>query len=111
STSQRSSPADALASAGLLRWEVDLPPGASRSVELRVRPDGAGPVRAAGRGVMRSTAGARATGDDPRVQPLLARSVEDLQALLLRDPGHPSDMYPAAGAPWRCGLAPAEALA
>ncbi|MFI7319026.1 glycogen debranching N-terminal domain-containing protein [Streptomyces venezuelae] len=103
-------PADALASAGLLRWEVDLPPGASRSVELRVRPDGAGPVRAAGRGVLRSATGARATGDDPRVQPLLARSVEDLQALLLRDPGHPSDMYPAAGAPWRCGLAPAEAL-
>ncbi|WP_079074418.1 glycogen debranching N-terminal domain-containing protein [Streptomyces atriruber] len=104
-------PADALASAGLLRWEVDLPPGASRSVELRVRPDGAGPVRAAGHGALRSAAGARAVGDDPRVQPLLARSVEDLQALLLRDPEHPADLYPAAGAPWRCGLAPAEALA
>ncbi|MGV9878120.1 glycogen debranching N-terminal domain-containing protein [Streptomyces sp. NPDC003006] len=104
-------PADALASAGLLRWEVDLPPGASRSVELRVRPDGAGPIRAAGHGAMRSVTTARAVGDDPRVQPLLGRSIEDLQALLLRDPGHPTDMYPAAGAPWRCGLAPAEALA
>ncbi|MFF8640500.1 glycogen debranching N-terminal domain-containing protein [Streptomyces sp. NPDC015345] len=104
-------PADALASAGLLRWEVDLPPGASRSIELRVRPDGAGPIRAAGHGAMRSVAAAKAVGDDPGVQPLLARSVEDLQALLLRDPEHTSDIYLAAGAPWRCGLAPAEALA
>ncbi|MEV0255600.1 glycogen debranching N-terminal domain-containing protein [Streptomyces sp. NPDC050732] len=104
-------PADALASAGLLRWEMNLPPGASRSVELRVRSDGAGPARAAGHGASRSGSGARAAGDDPRVQPLLARSVEDLQALLLRDPRHPTDLYPAAGAPWRCGLAPAEALA
>ncbi|MEU1115871.1 MULTISPECIES: glycogen debranching N-terminal domain-containing protein [unclassified Streptomyces] len=104
-------PDDAMASAGLLRWETDLPAGASWSVELRVRPEGAGPVRAAGHGGMRSVAGARAVGDDPRVQPLLDRSVEDLQALLLRDPEHPTDMYPAAGAPWRCGLAPAEALA
>ncbi|MEV5981724.1 glycogen debranching N-terminal domain-containing protein [Streptomyces sp. NPDC052114] len=104
-------PEDALASAGLLRWEIDLPPGASRSVELRVRPEGGGPVRAAGHSALRSVATARAVGDDPRVQPLLDRSVEDLQALLLRDAEHPTDMYPAAGAPWRCGLAPAEALA
>ncbi|WP_234362917.1 glycogen debranching N-terminal domain-containing protein [Streptomyces formicae] len=103
-------PEDAVASAGLLRWEVDLPPGAVRSVELRARPDGAGPIRGVGHGTTRSVAGARAVGDDPRVQPLLHRSVEDLQALLLRDSECPTDMYPAAGAPWRCGLAPAEAL-
>ncbi|QEU91382.1 glycogen debranching N-terminal domain-containing protein [Streptomyces kanamyceticus] len=103
-------PEDALASAGLLRWEVNLPPGAARSVELRVRPDGAGPIRSVGHGTTRSVAGARAVGDDPRVQPFLHRSVEDLQALLLRDSACPTDMYPAAGAPWRCGLAPAEAL-
>ncbi|WP_069884770.1 glycogen debranching N-terminal domain-containing protein [Streptomyces luteocolor] len=104
-------PEDALASAGLLRWEIDLPPGASRTVELRVRPEGGGPIRAAGHSALRSAATARAVGDDPRVQPLLDRSVEDLQALLLRDPEHPTDTYLAAGAPWRCGLAPAEALA
>ncbi|MFJ2773115.1 glycogen debranching N-terminal domain-containing protein [Streptomyces sp. NPDC087300] len=103
-------PEDALASAGLLRWELDLPPGATRSVELRARPDGAGPIRGVGHGTTRSVAGARAVGDDSRVQPLLHRSVEDLQALLLRDSASPTDMYPAAGAPWRCGLAPAEAL-
>ncbi|MGN9761134.1 glycogen debranching N-terminal domain-containing protein [Streptomyces sp. SD31] len=105
------SPADALASAGLLRWEFVLPPGGSASIELRVRPDGAGPVRAVGRAATSPLAPARAAGDDPRVEALLRTSVEDLQALLLRDPAHPADTHLAAGVPWRCGLAPAEALA
>ncbi|MPY56453.1 glycogen debranching N-terminal domain-containing protein [Streptomyces spongiae] len=104
-------PADALASAGLLRWEIELPPGGTRSVELRVRPDGAGPVRAVGRGATSPIAQATAAGDDPRVQSLLHTCVEDLQALLLRDPGNPADTHLAAGAPWRCGMAPADALA
>ncbi|MFG2954941.1 glycogen debranching N-terminal domain-containing protein [Streptomyces sp. NPDC048291] len=104
-------PSDALASAGLLRWEFELPPGGTASVELRVRPDGASPLRAVGRAATSPLAPARATGDDPRVTALLRASIDDLQALLLRDPAHPSDCYLAAGAPWRCGLAPAEALA
>jgi hypothetical protein len=104
-------PADALASAGLLRWEVELAPGGSMSVELRVRPDGAGPVRAVGRTATSLLAPGRAVGDDPRAEVLLRTSIEDLQALMLRDPEHPSDVHLAAGAPWRCGLAPAEALA
>ncbi|MFJ8358474.1 glycogen debranching N-terminal domain-containing protein [Streptomyces sp. NPDC093984] len=104
-------PTDALASAGLLRWELELPPGGTRSVELRLRPDGAASVRAVGHGAASPLAQARATGDDPRVQPLLDTCVEDLRALLLRDPVHPSDIQPAAGAPWRCGPAPAESLA
>lgn len=103
-------PTDALASAGLLRWEFELPPGGTRSVELRVRPDGAGVGRAVGRGATSPFAEALAVGDDPRVQALLHSCVEDLRALLVRDPGHPSDTHLAAGAPWRCGLAPAEAL-
>ncbi|WP_369172863.1 glycogen debranching N-terminal domain-containing protein [Streptomyces sp. R28] len=105
------SPADALASAGLLRWEFALPPGGSVSIELRVRLDGAGPVRAVGRAATSPLAPARAAGDDPRVEALLRTSVEDLQALLLRDHAHPADTHLAAGVPWRCGLAPAEALA
>ncbi|MEY9994843.1 glycogen debranching enzyme [Streptomyces sp. V4I8] len=104
-------PADALASAGLLRWELALPPGGSVSIELRVRPEGAGPVRAVGRAATSPLATARAAGDDPGVEALLRTGIEDLQALLLRDPAHPSDVHLAAGAPWRCGLAPAEALA
>ncbi|AQS71914.1 glycogen debranching N-terminal domain-containing protein [Streptomyces pactum] len=104
-------PADALASAGLLRWEFLLPPGGSTILELRVRPDGAGPLRAVGRTVAGPVASAHATGDDPAVPALLRTGIEDLRALLLRDPAHPADIHLAAGVPWRCGLAPAEALA
>ncbi|WP_364701877.1 glycogen debranching N-terminal domain-containing protein [Streptomyces ossamyceticus] len=103
-------PSDALASAGLLRWELELPPGGSRSVELRVRPDGAGPIRPVGRGATSPLAQAEAAGDDPRVGALLHTCLEDLEALLLRDPANPSDIHLAAGAPWRCGMAPADAL-
>ncbi|WP_225826678.1 glycogen debranching N-terminal domain-containing protein [Streptomyces naphthomycinicus] len=104
-------PADALASAGLLRWELELPPGGTAALELRVRPEGAGPLRAAGHAATIPLAPARAAGDDPRVAPLLESAVADLRALLLRDPAHPADTYLAGGAPWRCGMAPAEALA
>ncbi|WP_078940971.1 glycogen debranching N-terminal domain-containing protein [Streptomyces cellulosae] len=104
-------PTDALASAGLLRWEFDLPPGGTARVELRVQVEGAGPVRAAGRAATSPLAPARAAGDHPGVRALLHTSVEDLQALLLRDPAHPADTHLAAGVPWRCGMAPAEALA
>ncbi|MFI1765039.1 glycogen debranching N-terminal domain-containing protein [Streptomyces sp. NPDC020800] len=106
-------PADALASAGLLRWELELPPGGTADVELRVRPDGSGgtPLRSVRQAASSPLVPARAAGDDPRVATLLRAAVDDLQALLLRDPAHPSDTYLAAGAPWRCGRAPAEALA
>ncbi|HZF89490.1 glycogen debranching N-terminal domain-containing protein [Streptomyces sp.] len=110
SVSAEPPPTDALASAGLLRWEFELPPGGSVSVELRVRLDGAAPLRAVGRAATSPLAPTAAAGDDPRVAALLRTSVDDLQALLLRDPGHPADMYLAAGAPWRCGPAPAESL-
>ncbi|WP_434975460.1 glycogen debranching N-terminal domain-containing protein [Streptomyces mesophilus] len=104
-------PQDALASAGLLRWEIELPPGGSHSIELSVRQDGASPFRPAVRTTHAPLSPARAEGDDPRASRLLATCIDDLQALLLRDPAHPADIHPAAGAPWRCGLAPAEALA
>ncbi|MGV9251042.1 glycogen debranching N-terminal domain-containing protein [Streptomyces sp. NPDC003697] len=103
-------PADVLACAGLLRWELTLPPGGSASVELRVRQDGAGPVRAVGRAAASPFAAASATSDTVPVTALLRAGVEDLHALLLPDPAHPGDLHLAAGAPWRCGLAPAEAL-
>ncbi|MER6676258.1 glycogen debranching N-terminal domain-containing protein [Streptomyces sp. NPDC000983] len=106
-------PTDALASAGLLRWEFELPPGGSASVELRVRSDGTGQGRAVGgrASTPSALASARASGDHPGAPALLRTSVEDLQALLLRDPAHPTDTHLAAGVPWRCGLAPADALA
>ncbi|MFD3511712.1 glycogen debranching N-terminal domain-containing protein [Streptomyces sp. NPDC058657] len=102
------SPVDALASAGLLRWDLKLPPGGSTTIELRVRADRV--IRSAGRAGTCPLPDADAEGDDPRVRDWLRTAVDDLRSLLLRDPAHPSDMYPAAGIPWRCGLAPSEAL-
>ncbi|MBB6434245.1 glycogen debranching N-terminal domain-containing protein [Streptomyces candidus] len=101
-------PNDALASAGLLRWEMELPPGGSRTIELRVRTERA--VRSAGKTGGCPLPEVSAEGDDPRVGDLLRTSVDDLRSLMMRDPAHPSDVYLAAGVPWRCGLAPAEAL-
>ncbi|CAM5537466.1 aminotransferase [Streptomyces spiroverticillatus] len=101
-------PGDALASAGLLRWELELPPGGSRTLELRVRSERS--VRSAGKTGGCPLPEVSAEGDDPRVRDLLRTGVDDLRSLLMRDPTHPSDVYPAAGIPWRCGLAPADAL-
>ncbi|WP_329115049.1 glycogen debranching N-terminal domain-containing protein [Streptomyces sp. NBC_01353] len=108
-------PMDALAAAGLLRWEVELAPGATSTIELRVRADRtprSAPLSAPGAGRPGGTvlAEARAEGDDPRIGELLRTSVDDLRALLQRDPAHPADVHLAAGVPWRCGPATSEAL-
>ncbi|MFE3772374.1 glycogen debranching N-terminal domain-containing protein [Streptomyces sp. NPDC059122] len=126
-------PQDALASAGLLRWELELPPGGRRTIELHPRlQHGAGGVPApAGRGPDTSVPGprtgpagprtrserpphswspARLECDDARADALMAGSLDDLHGLLMRDPSLPTDVFVAGGFPWRCGLAPAEAL-
>ncbi|MCT4352506.1 glycogen debranching protein [Streptomyces sp. Je 1-79] len=108
-------PMDSLAAAGLLRWEIEVAPGSARTIELRVRGDrppglpglpGPGAGRPGGVGL----AEARAEGDDPRIGELLRVAVDDLRALLRRDQEHPADVHLAAGVPWRCGPATAEAL-
>ncbi|MGW0365168.1 glycogen debranching N-terminal domain-containing protein [Streptomyces sp. NPDC002990] len=101
-------PDDALASAGLLRWELDLGPGESRTIELRTGPERT--ARAPAGAVANPLADARAEGDDPRAEAWFRTSVDDLRALLLRDPAEPGDAFAAAGVPWRLGLAPAESL-
>ncbi|RLV10469.1 glycogen debranching protein [Streptomyces griseocarneus] len=109
-------PDDALASAGLLCWDVDLTPGSTRSIELRVLPEQPGRARAPEAAAPRGHTGpapwgdTQAEGDDPRAEALLAAALDDLRSLLLRDPAHPGDAHLAAGVPWRCGLAPAEGL-
>ncbi|MFG2987078.1 glycogen debranching N-terminal domain-containing protein [Streptomyces sp. NPDC048258] len=101
-------PDDALASSGLLRWQLELGPGESRTIELRTTQDRA--ARAPAGQVANPLADARAEGDDPRAEAWFLASVEDLRALLLRDPAEPGDAFAAAGVPWRLGLAPAESL-
>lgn len=101
-------PDDALASSGLLRWQFELGPGEARTIELRTGRDRT--ARASAGQVANPLAEARAEGDDPRVEAWFRTSVEDLGALLLRDPEQPGDAFAAAGAPWRLGLAQAESL-
>ncbi|MEV4944709.1 glycogen debranching N-terminal domain-containing protein [Streptomyces sp. NPDC053755] len=128
-------PMDALAAAGLLRWDIELPPGGTRTIGLRVRGDrasrpggvpgpgtfGAGtPLPGAGRTSGASGASARpgghvlaearAEGDDARAGELLRTAVDDLRALLQRDPARPADVHLAAGVPWRCGPVGVESL-
>lgn len=50
-------PQDALASAGLLRWDMELAPGASRTIELRIRTDR--PARPTGRTASNPAGGGR----------------------------------------------------
>ncbi|MFF4852011.1 glycogen debranching N-terminal domain-containing protein [Streptomyces sp. NPDC001194] len=107
-TAAEPAPDDALASAGLLRWQLELGPGESRTIELRTTQDRIS--RAPAGLVANPLAGARAEGDDPRVEVWFRRSVEDLGALLMRDREEPADAFVAAGVPWRLGLAPAESL-
>ncbi|MFJ6750333.1 glycogen debranching N-terminal domain-containing protein [Streptomyces sp. NPDC091266] len=130
-------PQDSLASSGLLRWELDLPPGGRRTIELRtalehdaeVPSAGAAggrrgtevrrisgprsrpaPPRARGDRPPRPWALAKVECDDHRADALLAGCLDDLYGLLMRVPGSPADLHVAGGFPWRCGLAPAEAL-
>ncbi|MFF8599618.1 glycogen debranching N-terminal domain-containing protein [Streptomyces sp. NPDC015232] len=105
-------PSQALAAAGLLRWDAEPAPGAPFTLTLRVRCERAGRSRAAGAGRPGGhlLADAVAEGDDPRVGPLLRACVADLRALLQRDPAHPADVHLAAGVPWRMGPVTAEAL-
>ncbi|MGW2983137.1 amylo-alpha-1,6-glucosidase [Streptomyces goshikiensis] len=107
-TAAEPAPDDALASAGLLRWQLELGPGESRTIELRTTQDRI--TRAPAGQVINPLADARAEGDDPRAEAWFRTSVEDLRALLLRDPEEPGDAFVAAGVPWRLGLAPAESL-
>ncbi|MGW7575016.1 glycogen debranching N-terminal domain-containing protein [Streptomyces sp. NPDC054765] len=130
------SPEDVLASAGLLRWEIDLPPGGHRTIELRAgleyesggqggpsghhrRPldvripgprTGTPAPRTRSDRPPRPWTAARLECDDRRADALMAGSLDDLHGLVVRDPAATTDMYVAGGFPWRCGLAPVEAL-
>ncbi|MCL6300639.1 glycogen debranching N-terminal domain-containing protein [Streptomyces kronopolitis] len=125
-------PQDALASAGLLRWELELPPGGRRTVELHTGLEHDGGDSAGRRrpgtvlipgprtepGVARTRSArpprpwtaARLECDDHRADALMAASLDDLHGLVMRDPAAPADPFVAGGFPWRCGLSPVEAL-
>lgn len=118
-------PDTAFAATGILQWDWELRPGEARELTLGLRfdragnrgaetPAGEGPWAAGGAGGLRRPvddwSAVRAESEDRRAAPLLTASLEDLAALQLRDADNPADRYLAAGVPWRCALAPAEAL-
>lgn len=113
-TTARPVPDEVFAATGALVWRLELPAGGARTIELRT-----GPVPVTG-AVARTApppapppalwSAAEVEADDPRAGALLRTSLDDLQSLLLRAPGHPADLHLAAGAPWRLAGAPTDAL-
>jgi len=117
-----------LAPSGTLRWDLELRPGAAWSAEItvtleggtadsgrppRTPPEGPGAVPSHERergAVAPPWSAPTARCDDARLPALLDRALDELRALLLTDPEHPGDRYPASGAPWRFGLVPVDAL-
>ncbi|GAA1981684.1 glycogen debranching N-terminal domain-containing protein [Kitasatospora viridis] len=113
--SARPSPHAVLAGAGVLRWDLEVQPGARWAVELRVEleplaPSAVRPPTGLGAGVAAPWTDLRIRCDDPRAELLVTRSLDALGGLLLADADRPGDLYTASGAPWRFGLAPADAL-
>ncbi|MFB6892511.1 glycogen debranching N-terminal domain-containing protein [Kitasatospora sp. NPDC056327] len=112
--SAQPSPHAVLAGAGVLRWDLEVQPGARWSVELRAGLEttapGPRPPGGRGTGVPLPWAEPEVRCDDPRAGLVVSRSLDALGGLLFADPDRPTDLYLASGAPWRFGLAPADAL-
>ncbi|WP_348533288.1 glycogen debranching N-terminal domain-containing protein [Kitasatospora sp. MAA4] len=112
--SARPSPHAVLAGAGVLRWDLEVQPGARWSVELQVElesaPTAVRPPIGRGAGVAIPWPDLAIRCDDSRAEVLVRRSLDSLGSLLLADSDRPTDLYAASGAPWRFGLAAADAL-
>ncbi|MFJ1795937.1 amylo-alpha-1,6-glucosidase [Kitasatospora griseola] len=109
----RPSPHAVLAGAGVLRWDLEIQPGARWSVDLQVEletPSAGRPPTGRGPGVPLPWAEPEVRADDRRAARLVGRALDTLSGLLLADADRPTDLYTASGAPWRFGLTAADAL-
>ncbi|MDN5771685.1 MAG: hypothetical protein L0H24_12415 [Microlunatus sp.] len=83
-------------------WEVSLPPGDSRPLEVRVRVTRTAPTgfdAECGAGGV-SWDSVRVAAQDARLDRTVRRSLTDLRHLLLTDPDNAADVFAAAGSPW-----------
>lgn len=111
SVTARPTPHSVLASAGLLRWDLELQPGARWTVELFTGLEQSTEPAVRGRGTAPAPwAVPDVRCDDARLPALITRALDDLGGLLLTDAHRAGDLYPASGAPWRLGLVPVDAL-
>ncbi|WP_282202731.1 glycogen debranching N-terminal domain-containing protein [Kitasatospora fiedleri] len=111
--SARPSPHAVLAGAGVLRWDLEIQPGARWSVDLRAEletPSTGRPPTGRGPGVPLPWSEPEVRADDRRAARLVSRALDSLGGLLLADADRPTDLYTASGAPWRFGLTAADAL-
>ncbi|WP_404868708.1 glycogen debranching N-terminal domain-containing protein [Kitasatospora griseola] len=111
--SARPSPHAVLAGAGVLRWDLEVQPGARWSVDLQVElesPSTGRPPTGRGPGVPLPWSEPEVRADDRRAARLVGRALDTLSGLLLADADRPTDLYTASGAPWRFGLTAADAL-
>lgn len=87
---------------GSFTWQVGLDPGTEATLELRLETRRVGAPTFApefgGRSV--DFSGVTVRSDDPRLAPLVSRSLADLRGLLMSDPEQPTDVFAAAGTPW-----------
>ena len=90
----------------VLRWPVRLPAGGTWTLTVRLDAD----VRAAFRPAAPLPRRAAPDPADSRLAALRARSLADLDGLLLADPDHPDDRFAAAGSPWFATLFGRDAL-
>jgi glycogen debranching enzyme len=92
-------PFAAPAPAGSFRWEVTVAPGERADLRWELHAtDPAAVVAPPPPALAWPRAEVRA--DDHRLARLVDRSLADLRDLRLTDPGHPEDVYLAAGVPW-----------
>ncbi|GAA2535214.1 amylo-alpha-1,6-glucosidase [Pseudonocardia hydrocarbonoxydans] len=82
---------------GRLRWPVHVP--ARSTTTLRTSLSVTDPGAVVGPAALR-LARPDVHAYDPRLARLLHRALDDLDALLLTESGHPDDPFAAAGAPW-----------
>jgi glycogen debranching enzyme len=82
-----------------LHWSIDVEPGSTGTVSWALQAHDTGAIVVAAPATP-SWQPPRIDADDPRLERLVARSLDDLDALRMATPDNPDEVFLAAGAPW-----------